>query len=56
MITAADLAYTAAALQHGALGYIPKPFDLRYVSHFIAAALSVCAPALTTNLTLEPAH
>jgi two-component system, response regulator, stage 0 sporulation protein F len=44
MITAADLAYTAAALQHGALGYIPKPFDLRYVSHFIAAALSACAP------------
>jgi DNA-binding NtrC family response regulator len=44
MITAADLAYTAAALQHGALGYIPKPFDLKYVSHFIAAALGTRAP------------
>jgi two-component system, response regulator, stage 0 sporulation protein F len=44
MITAADLASTAAALHHGALGYIPKPFDLRYVSHFIAAALGAGAP------------
>jgi DNA-binding NtrC family response regulator len=40
MITAtADHALTAEAIKRGAFSYFPKPFDLRYLDHLVAAAL-----------------
>lgn len=32
------------ALRNGATAYIPKPFDLRYLDHLVAAALSGTTP------------
>jgi DNA-binding NtrC family response regulator len=34
-----DLANTVEAIRHGAFAYVPKPFDLRYLDHLIAASL-----------------
>jgi CheY-like chemotaxis protein len=40
MVTASERTnVTAEALQGGAFGYMPKPFDLRYLDHMVAAAL-----------------
>ncbi|PYM25631.1 MAG: hypothetical protein DMD80_20700 [Candidatus Rokuibacteriota bacterium] len=35
----AELPVTVEAIQNGAFGYVPKPFDLRYLDHLIAASL-----------------
>jgi len=41
MITAnTDNALAAEAIKLGALSYIPKPFNLKYLDHLIAAAWS----------------
>ncbi len=41
MVTAnADNTLAAEALERGAFSYVPKPFDLRYLDHLVAAALS----------------
>ena len=41
MITAnPDNAVAAEAIRRGALSYLPKPFDLKYLNHLLAAALS----------------
>jgi DNA-binding response OmpR family regulator len=38
MVTAnEDVATTADALKSGAFGYVPKPFDFRYLDHLLAA-------------------
>jgi DNA-binding response OmpR family regulator len=34
-----DVAVTADAIRNGAFSYVPKPFDFRYLRHFIAASL-----------------
>ena len=34
-----ELPVTVDAIRHGAFGYVPKPFDLRYLDHLIAASL-----------------
>ena len=34
-----DLPVTVEAIRNGAFGYVPKPFDLRYLDHLIAASL-----------------
>jgi two-component system response regulator MprA len=39
-----QLRITADAIRHGAFGYIPKPFDFRYLDHLIAASLSRLGP------------
>ncbi len=39
MVTGADHRIGAAALAGGALAYIPKPFDLRYIEQLIAVAV-----------------
>ena len=40
MVTANERTNVAAeALQSGAFGYVPKPFDFRYLDHMVAAAL-----------------
>lgn len=36
-----DVAITAEALRDGAFGYVPNPFDLRYLQHVIAMSLGV---------------
>jgi two-component system response regulator AtoC len=33
-----DLSLTVEALRNGAFGYVPKPFDFRYLQHLIAVA------------------
>jgi DNA-binding NtrC family response regulator len=33
-------ALTAEALKSGAFGYVPKPFDFRYLDHLIAASFT----------------
>ena len=35
----AELAVTVDAIRNGAFGYVPKPFDLRYLDHLVAASL-----------------
>jgi DNA-binding NtrC family response regulator len=35
-----DISLAAEAIKHGAFSYVPKPFDLRYMDHLLAAALS----------------
>jgi DNA-binding response OmpR family regulator len=35
-----QLSSTVDAIRHGAFGYVPKPFDFRYLDHLIAAGLS----------------
>jgi len=41
MVTAnADNALAAEAIRRGAFSYVPKPFDLKYLNHLVAAALS----------------
>ena len=40
MVTANEqIAVAAEALRHGAFGYVPKPFDFRYLDHMVASAL-----------------
>jgi DNA-binding response OmpR family regulator len=40
MVTANEQnALTAEALKSGAFGYVPKPFDFRYLDHLVAASL-----------------
>lgn len=34
-----DVAVTADAIRNGAFSYVPKPFDFRYLRHFIAASI-----------------
>jgi DNA-binding NtrC family response regulator len=34
-----DLEMTVEAIRNGAFAYVPKPFDLRYLDHLIAASL-----------------
>ncbi|HZF06624.1 MAG TPA: response regulator [Patescibacteria group bacterium] len=34
-----QLPLTVDAIRNGAFGYVPKPFDLRYLDHLIAASL-----------------
>jgi two-component system, response regulator RegA len=36
-----ELALTVEALRNGAFGYIPKPFDFRYLQHLIAVSVGV---------------
>jgi DNA-binding NtrC family response regulator len=36
----ADSSLAAEVLKHGAFSYFPKPFDLRYLDHIAAMALS----------------
>lgn len=37
MVTANEqVAMAAEALRHGAFGYVPKPFDFRYLDHMLA--------------------
>jgi DNA-binding NtrC family response regulator len=41
MVTAnADNALAAEAIKRGAFSYVPKPFDLKYLDHLVAASLS----------------
>ena len=41
MITAnADNTLAAEAIKRGAFSYVPKPFDMKYLNHLVAAALS----------------
>jgi DNA-binding NtrC family response regulator len=35
-----ELDITVEAIRNGAFAYVPKPFDLRYLDHLIAASLS----------------
>jgi DNA-binding NtrC family response regulator len=35
-----QLPITVDAIRNGAFGYVPKPFDFRYLDHLIAASLS----------------
>ena len=38
MVTANDqIALAGEALKHGAFGYVPKPFDFRYLDHIVAS-------------------
>ena len=39
-----QLAITVDAIRNGAFGYVPKPFDFRYLDHLIAAGLSRFGP------------
>jgi two-component system response regulator PrrA len=40
MVTANEqVAMAAEALRNGAFGYVPKPFDLRYLDHMLATIL-----------------
>lgn len=39
IVTAAHYSELSEALRHGAFAYIPKPFDLRYIDHLVAAAV-----------------
>lgn len=39
-----ELPVTVDALRNGAFGYVPKPFDLRYLDHLIAASLGRSQP------------
>jgi DNA-binding NtrC family response regulator len=39
MVTAAHHSAAAEALEHGALAYIPKPFNIHYINHLVASAL-----------------
>ncbi|HEU4366767.1 MAG TPA: response regulator [Methylomirabilota bacterium] len=40
MVTANEqVALAAEALKHGAFGYVPKPFDFRYLDHMVATLL-----------------
>ena len=41
----AQVALVADALKGGAVSYIPKPVDLRYLDHIVAAALDISTPA-----------
>lgn len=34
-----EVPVTVDAIRNGAFGYVPKPFDLRYLDHLIAASL-----------------
>lgn len=36
-----ELALTVEALRNGAFGYVPKPFDFRYLQHLIAVSVGV---------------
>jgi len=45
MVTGNDeLPVTVDAIRNGAFGYVPKPFDLRYLDHLIAASLGRSQP------------
>ncbi len=44
MITGSDSPAASAALANGAFGYLPKPMDLRYVSHLVELALGSRSP------------
>jgi len=39
-----ELPATVDAIRNGAFGYVPKPFDLRYLDHLIAASLGRSRP------------
>ena len=39
-----ELPVTVDAIRNGAFGYVPKPFDLRYLDHLIAASLGRAQP------------
>jgi len=39
-----QLSITVEAIRNGAFGYIPKPFDFRYLDHLIAACLTRSRP------------
>ena len=41
----AQIALLAEALKGGAVSYVPKPVDLRYLDHMVAAALDSSTPA-----------
>jgi DNA-binding NtrC family response regulator len=40
MITGSHYSRAAEALRRGALAYIPKPFDFKYIQHLVEVALS----------------
>ena len=46
MVTANEqIALAADALKTGAFGYVPKPFDFRYLDHMVAAIFDRPRPA-----------
>ena len=48
MITGSpNLDALGAAVKHGAFGYVPKPFNLDYVRHFVGLALQCYRPTGT---------
>ena len=45
MVTANEQVSLAAdALKSGAFGYVPKPFDFRYLDHMVATIFDALAP------------
>ena len=45
MVTANEqVAMAAEALRNGAFGYVPKPFDFRYLDHMLATILDRLGP------------
>jgi DNA-binding NtrC family response regulator len=45
MVTANEqVAMAAEALRNGAFGYVPKPFDFRYLDHMLATILDRLTP------------
>ena len=45
MVTANEqVAMAAEALRHGAFGYVPKPFDFRYLDHMLAMIFDRLTP------------
>jgi two-component system response regulator AtoC len=44
VITGSHYSRAAEALRRGALAYIPKPFDLKYIQHLVEVGLSRSRP------------
>ena len=50
MVTANEqVALAADALKSGAFGYVPKPFDFRYLDHMVATIFDTAPPRATTG-------
>ena len=56
MVTANEqVSLAAEALKSGAFGYVPKPFDFRYLNHMLATIFDQPSDTPTTNPTMAPA-